>query len=88
MATGFAAILLLTAVMMNTITAIAGETSKLTYSVYPYLPDVDYYAEVLEMEWEKLHPDINLEYVPYNCYFDGRPEIGNLRLFGCQQHLV
>ena len=74
MATGFAAILLLTAVMMNTITAIAGETSKLTYSVYPYLPDVDYYAEVLEMEWEKLHPDINLEYVPYNCYFDGRPE--------------
>ena len=74
MTTGFAAILLLTAVMMNTITAIAGETSKLTYSVYPYLPDVDYYAEVLEMEWEKLHPDINLEYVPYNCYFDGRPE--------------
>ena len=74
MAAGFAVIVLLTAAMVITSTAAAGEYRKLTYSVYPYLPDVDYYAEVLEEEWEKLHPEISLEYVPYDCYFDGRPE--------------
>lgn len=74
MAVGLAVIILLSAVMMNTIDAAAEEYGRLTYSVYPYLPDVNYYAEVLEEEWEKQHPDIRLEYVPYDCYFGGRPE--------------
>lgn len=69
----FVVIILLTVVMMNAIAA-AEESGKLTYSAYPYLPDVNYYAEILAEEWEKLHPDIRLEYVPYDCYFDGRPE--------------
>ena len=70
---GFAIMVLLISIVMSTTTA-AGEYRKLTYSTYPYLPDTDYYAEVLEEEWGKLHPDIRLEYVPYNCYYDGRPE--------------
>ena len=74
MAVGLAVIILLSAVMMNTITAAAEGDGKLTYSVYPYLPDAGYYAEVLEGEWEKRHPDIRLEYVPYDCYFGGKPE--------------
>lgn len=74
MAVGFAFIILLTALMMNASAAFAEEGGKLTYSVYPYLPDVNYYAEILEAAWEKQHPDIDLEYVPYDCYFDGRPE--------------
>ena len=71
---GLAVILLMVAVMMNTNTAAAEEYRKLTYSVYPYLPDVNYYTEVLEEEWKKLHPDISLEYVAYDCYFGGKPE--------------
>jgi len=74
MAVGLVLIILLTTVMMNTIAAAEEEYRKLTYSVYPYLPDVNYYAEVLEEEWEKQHPDIRLEYVPYDCYFGGKPE--------------
>ncbi len=47
---------------------------KLTYSLYPYLPETEYCIEVLEEEWEKQHPEVDLEYVPYDCYFDGKPE--------------
>ena len=47
---------------------------KVTYSLYPYLPDVEYCTEVLEDEWGKLHPDIELEFVPFNCYSGGKPE--------------
>ena len=68
-----AAVLLITAVMIF-IRLSAGKDRKLTYSVYPYLPDTEYYAEILEEEWKKLHPGISLEYVPYDCYFDGDPE--------------
>ena len=45
-----------------------------TYSLYPYLPDVDYYREILEEEWDKLHPDVDLVYSDYDCYYDGAPE--------------
>ena len=74
MAAVIAVIFLLVTVMMNTVTVAAEEYRRLTYSVYPYLPDVNYYAEVLEEEWEKQHPDIRLEYVPYDCYSGGKPE--------------
>lgn len=46
----------------------------ITYSLYPYLPDVDYYREILEEEWDKLHPDVDLVYSDYDCYYDGAPE--------------
>lgn len=46
MAVGLAVIILLSAVMMNTITAAAEGDGKLTYSVYPYLPDAGYYAKL------------------------------------------
>ena len=45
-----------------------------TYSLYPYLPDADYYREILEEEWNKLHPDVDLVYSNYDCYYDGAPE--------------
>lgn len=73
MAVGLAVILWLAAAMTHTTAAAAEGYGKLTYSVYPYLPDVDYYAEILEAEWDKRHPDIRLENVPYDCYFGGRP---------------
>ena len=72
-AVSFVVIILLTAAVVTAVIA-AGKNRKLTYSVYPYLPDSDYYAEVLATEWKKLHPDISLECVPYNCYHDGMPE--------------
>ena len=69
----FAAVLMLAAIVITIIMA-AGKDRTLTYSLYPYLPDTGYCTEVLEEEWEKLYSDIKLEYVPYDCYFDGRPD--------------
>ncbi len=45
-----------------------------TYSLYPYLPDVDYYRAIIEEEWDQIHPDVDLVYSDYNCYYDGAPE--------------
>ncbi len=67
----FAVIPLLAAVM---IISSLKKDRKLTYSLYPYLPESEYCTEVLEEEWEKQHPEVDLEYVPYDCYFDGKPE--------------
>lgn len=74
MAVDIAVILLLSAVVVIILMVSSGKDRTLTYSVYPYLPDTEYYEGILEEEWEKLHPDISLEYVPYNCYKDGSPE--------------
>lgn len=69
-----AVILLLMSAGTRAIPAAAEGKGRVTYSVYPYLPDAHYYAEVLEAEWSERHPDVRLEYVPYDCYFGGRPE--------------
>ena len=30
----------------------------LTYAVFPYLPDMEYYQELIEERWAELEPDI------------------------------
>ena len=32
----------------------------LTYAVYPYLPDTEYYQELIERRWAEIEPDIRL----------------------------
>ena len=73
-AAGYAAVVLLIIAVIIIIKVSAGKDRKVTYSVYPYLPDTGYYAEILAEEWEKQHPDVTLELVPYDCYIDGSPE--------------
>ena len=48
--------------------------AAVTYSLYPYLADTEYYREILEEEWDKIHPDVDLIYSDYNCYDDGAPD--------------
>ena len=33
---------------------------SLTYAVYPYLPDVEYYQELIERRWAELEPNTAL----------------------------
>ena len=46
----------------------------LTYAVFPYLPDVGYYQELIERRWAELEPDIRLIRAEWACYTDGAPE--------------
>lgn len=55
----FAAVLILAAVMI--ISAVKKDR-RLTYSLYPYLPETEYCTDILEEEWKKLYPEIDLEY--------------------------
>lgn len=46
----------------------------LTYAVFPYLPDTEYYQETIEARWAELEPDIKLVRADWNCYDDEMPE--------------
>ena len=46
----------------------------ITYAVFPYLPDPEYYQELIEERWSQLEPDIKLVRADWNCYYDGAPE--------------
>ncbi len=47
---------------------------SLTYAVFPYLPDTDYYEEIIERHWAEIEPDIELVRADWNCYHDGEPD--------------
>ena len=46
----------------------------LTYAVFPYVPDVEYYCELIESRWAELEPNINLVRAEWDCYYDREPE--------------
>ena len=46
----------------------------LTYAVFPYVPDVGYYCDLIERRWAELEPGINLVRAEWDCYYDGAPE--------------
>ena|GEM_PF-1423735 len=48
--------------------------NSLTYAVFPYLPDVEYYQEIIESRWAEVEPDIKLVRAQWDCYADGMPE--------------
>ena len=47
---------------------------SLTYAVFPYLPDAEYYQELIERRWAEVEPDIHLVRAEWDCYSDGAPE--------------
>ncbi len=50
------------------------QVDTLTYAVFPYVPDVEYYQEIIEARWAELEPDIKLVRADWDCYYDGRPK--------------
>ena len=46
---------------------------SLTYSVFPYIPDVAYYQEIIENRWAEIEPDIKLIRAEWDCYTDAAP---------------
>jgi len=51
-----------------------GQVDTLTYAVFPYLPDVEYYQEIIESRWAEIEPDIKLKRAEWDCYKDSAPE--------------
>ena len=42
--------------------------------MFPYLPDIEYYQEIIETRWAEIEPDIQLIRAEWDCYWDGAPE--------------
>lgn len=68
------AALVLLAVLLLTASCGSERVETLTYAVFPYLPDVEYYQELVETRWAEIEPDIKLVRAKWDCYEDGVPE--------------
>ena len=51
----------------------AETVDTLTYAVFPYLPDVACYQEMIERRWAEIEPEIRLVRSEWDCYYDGAP---------------
>ena len=58
----------------NTASIAEERIDSLTYAVFPYLPDAEYYQELIERRWAEVEPDIHLVRAEWDCYSDGAPE--------------
>ena len=52
----------------------AVKADSLTYALFPYLPDVEYYQELVERRWAEIEPDIKLIRADWDCYTGEAPE--------------
>ncbi len=78
--TGFLAVVLVVSLSAcsssreNTASIAEERIDSLTYAVFPYLPDAEYYQELIERRWAEVEPDIHLVRAEWDCYSDGAPE--------------
>ena len=45
----------------------------ISIAIYPYVPSVELFEQVLLKQWEELEPDIELEFVPWDGYYKEDP---------------
>lgn len=45
----------------------------ISVAVYPYIPDMALFQQVLTKQWEEIEPDIKLEFVDWDCYANEDP---------------
>ncbi len=50
------------------------DTDTLTYAIFLYIPQADYYQEIIERRWAQIEPDIRLVRTEWNCYHDENPD--------------
>lgn len=53
----------------NEYTAVgANEDITLNVALFPYVPDTDLFETVIRKEWNKVHPNVELNFVTWDCY--------------------
>ncbi len=71
--------LLLTACMLSRTAKPAGP--ELTAALYPYVPDPARFEQAVLGEWTRLHPDIPLRFVSWDCYQEDPPAGADVFVF-------
>lgn len=54
-------------------TVVVADEPALRVSLFPYVPSPDGIQKVVEDAWKKLHPDVPLEFVTWDCYSEDPP---------------
>lgn len=75
------AIYFLVIVIMVTSVSVAGCSGKndapvneISVAIYPYVPNIQLFQDVLTRQWSQLEPDITLNFVEWDCYLDPEPQ--------------
>ena len=45
----------------------------ISIGIYPYVPNVELFEQVLLKQWKEVEPDVALKFVPWDCYFKEDP---------------
>ena len=53
--------------------AVPPEDCVLNVALYPYVPDPGRFEEVCREQWSELHPEVQLNFVSWDCYHDEIP---------------
>ncbi|MCP5047653.1 MAG: thiamine pyridinylase [bacterium] len=51
-----------------------GSNGELTVALYPWVPRLDQFKEVITAAWSKLEPGVALKYVTWDCYSEDPPK--------------
>lgn len=51
----------------------SAEIQALSVAVYPYIPDMELFRQVLTRQWEALEPDVELTFIDWDCYLEPDP---------------
>ena len=46
---------------------------SISVAIYPFLPDLDLAQNILAQMWAEMEPDVELEFVYWDCYVDPSP---------------
>ena len=76
-------VMALLALLIYTSYAYRNTVDTLTYAVYPYLPDSEYYQELIEQRWAEVEPQIKLVRADWDCYYDDAPENIDVVMYDC-----
>lgn len=47
---------------------------EISVAIYPYIPDMELFENVLTKQWKAIEPDVELKFVDWDCYVEPNPE--------------
>ena len=56
----------------------------LNVALYPYTPDNTRFEASIRAEWAKIHPEVELHFLPWDCYYEDVPEAMDVFAFDVQ----
>ncbi len=61
----------------------SNDINTINLALYPYVPRPEQFERVVKNAWQKVHPEVTINFVDYNCYNDDPPDNLDVFAFDC-----